>query len=237
MKSAIAALALLATAATAATAQTVGITEEPVVLPLEYTEDGIVRAQFISPGDVTPEQYRSLLREAEKVRAFRAHSAPAAASGTSAGTTVAAPAAPLVTYTTDVTTSRTHVVTKGDTLYNLGRRFGTTPAAIADANGLDGTAIRLGQTLLIPATVETVTRTEAIVDLSALNTQAPTVTGEVVLASNPAKPYAVAPGDTLYGIATRACVGVESLRSLNGLGGSAIRPGQKLSLPQNHCLK
>ena len=231
-------IALLTATAGVASAQTVEIYEEPVVLPLEYTEDGIVRAQFISPNDVTPEQYRSLLREAEKVRAFRSYSTGVSTSaGTAAGTTIASPATPTVSYSTDVVTSRSHTVVKGDTLYNLGKRFGVSPAAITEANGIDGTGIKLGQTLSIPTSVETVTRTEPVADLSALNTQDPTITGEVVFANSAAKPYAVAPGDTLYGIAKRACVGVDALRSLNGLGGNGIQPGQKLDLPGGHCLK
>ena len=237
MKTAIA-VALFAATSGFAAAQTVEIYEEPVVLPLEYTEDGIVRAQFISPSDVTPEQYQSLLREAEKVRAFRSYSTGVSTSATpAAGTTIAAPSTPTVSYTTDVVASRSDTVVKGDTLYNLGKRFGVSPAAITEANGLAGTGIQLGQTLLIPTSIETVTRTEPIADLSALNTQDPTVTGEVVFANSAAKPYAVAPGDTLYGIAKRACVGVDALRSLNGLSDNGIQPGQKLELPGGHCLK
>ncbi|MBK1833774.1 LysM peptidoglycan-binding domain-containing protein [Roseibacillus ishigakijimensis] len=45
---------------------------------------------------------------------------------------------------------RRHTVVKDDTLYSLSRRYGTTVAAIQKANGLGGTTIRLGQSLLIP---------------------------------------------------------------------------------------
>jgi LysM repeat protein len=45
---------------------------------------------------------------------------------------------------------RRHTVVKGDTLYNLSRRYGTSISAIQKANGISGTTIRLGQTLLIP---------------------------------------------------------------------------------------
>ena len=43
-----------------------------------------------------------------------------------------------------------HTVVKGDTLYSLGRRYGTSVGAIQRANGLDGTLIRIGQSLRIP---------------------------------------------------------------------------------------
>jgi|GEM_PF-3085611 len=43
-----------------------------------------------------------------------------------------------------------YTVSKGDTLYSLGRRFGVTPEAIQSANDLAGAGIRIGQTLRIP---------------------------------------------------------------------------------------
>jgi LysM repeat protein len=43
-----------------------------------------------------------------------------------------------------------HLVKKGDTLYSLGRRYGTSVSSIQRANGISGTNIRLGQTLKIP---------------------------------------------------------------------------------------
>ena len=43
-----------------------------------------------------------------------------------------------------------HTVVKGDTLYSLSRRYGTSVGAIQRANGLSGTTIRLGRTLKIP---------------------------------------------------------------------------------------
>ncbi|MDA0767798.1 MAG: LysM peptidoglycan-binding domain-containing protein [Verrucomicrobia bacterium] len=42
------------------------------------------------------------------------------------------------------------MVVAGDTLYSLGRRYGTSVAAIQKANGLRGTNIVIGKTLVIP---------------------------------------------------------------------------------------
>ena len=47
-------------------------------------------------------------------------------------------------------TSRSHTVQRGDTLFNLSRRYGTTVSAIQSANGLSGDLIRIGETLMIP---------------------------------------------------------------------------------------
>ncbi|HET9423770.1 MAG TPA: DUF5715 family protein [Gemmatimonadaceae bacterium] len=49
-------------------------------------------------------------------------------------------------------------------------------------------------------------------------------------ASTKARIYAVRKGDTLSGIAKRFGLSVARLKSLNGLKGSAIRPGQKLRI-------
>ncbi|MCB1243324.1 MAG: LysM peptidoglycan-binding domain-containing protein [Akkermansiaceae bacterium] len=46
--------------------------------------------------------------------------------------------------------SRSHTVAKGDTLYSLSRRYGTSVSAIQGANGLTSSNIRIGQTLSIP---------------------------------------------------------------------------------------
>ena len=43
-----------------------------------------------------------------------------------------------------------HTVVRGDPLYSLGRRYGTSVGAIQRANGLNGTLIRIGQSLRIP---------------------------------------------------------------------------------------
>ena len=43
-----------------------------------------------------------------------------------------------------------HTVVKGNTLYSLGRRYGTSVGAIQRANGIRGTTIRIGQKLRIP---------------------------------------------------------------------------------------
>jgi LysM repeat protein len=44
----------------------------------------------------------------------------------------------------------THVVQKGDTLYNLSRRYGTTVSAIRQSNSISGDLIRIGERLRIP---------------------------------------------------------------------------------------
>jgi LysM repeat protein len=45
---------------------------------------------------------------------------------------------------------RTYLVQRGDTLFRIGLRYGVSVAALQTANGLRGTLIYAGQTLVIP---------------------------------------------------------------------------------------
>ena len=234
---------------TLAAAQTITIYEpvpDPVMKPIERTEAGVVKAQYIKPGDLSPEEYQRLLDEADRVRAFQASQGQAASSyitiDRTAGTAVATPqaefpdvaptATPAGTTVTSaaptITANTRHTVVKGDTLYNIAKRNNVSVDEIRNLNALTDTGIKLGQTLLIPTNVRTV-----VEPTSALNTQS-----QILQASTVAeRPYAVAPGDTLYSISRRACVSVAALQGANALGGTDIQPGQKLALPVGHCLK
>ncbi|WP_147372811.1 LysM peptidoglycan-binding domain-containing protein, partial [Calidithermus terrae] len=44
----------------------------------------------------------------------------------------------------------TYTVQRGDTLYSIAKRFGTTVAALRELNGLSGNALSLGQVLRLP---------------------------------------------------------------------------------------
>lgn len=69
--------------------------------------------------------------------------------------------------------SGTHVVTAGDTLFALARRFGTSVASLVSANGLeDPDRIRIGQTLRLSSTPTTTTapRTHTVVAGDTLGT-------------------------------------------------------------------
>lgn len=101
-----------------------------------------------------------------------------------------------------------HAVRTGETLWQIARENGTTVEALQRANGLDGSTIRPGMELALPAAeggaAEEVARTTE---------------------------HVVASGDTLWGIARRYGTSVEAIRDANELGERPIRPGQKLSVP------
>ena len=64
--------------------------------------------------------------------------------------TAPAPAPSTPSYASNTTSSRNHTVAKGDTLYSLSRRYGTTVNGIKSANGLSTDLITIGQSLAIP---------------------------------------------------------------------------------------
>ena len=61
-----------------------------------------------------------------------------------------------------------YTVQPGDTLYNLAKRFVTTPAALQAANNLSSTALRVGQILEIPERVHTVQKAETLYGVARL---------------------------------------------------------------------
>ena len=101
-----------------------------------------------------------------------------------------AEAAPPVVHSHAAATA-SHDVARGDTLYSLGRKYGVSPFAIADANGLKHNgALKLGQSLKIPAggnaAVALNAKTKPVTNKAAETTVA-AGSGEPV-AGKPAKP-------------------------------------------------
>lgn len=89
------------------------------------------------PGALEPQQGLRLLEQA----------------AASAGSVQQAPAAVAQPQALASSGAICHIVQRGDTLFSLARRFGTTVAAIQAANGLRGSKILVGQRLIIPVCV------------------------------------------------------------------------------------
>jgi LysM repeat protein len=111
-----------------------------------------------------------------------------------------------------VTGGCSYVVRRGDTLFSIARRFGTTISAIAQANGIpDPRYIRAGQKLIIPGAYPACAPPSAI-------------PGSTV--------YIVRPGDTLYSIARRYRTTVAAIARANGIANPHyIWGGQRLVIP------
>ena len=101
--------------------------------------------------------------------------------------------------------SQMHTVRQGDTLYKISQQYGVSVNSLRQANGLTADVIYPGQTLVIPSPG----------------------------GSQGGATYTVRPGDTLYLIAQRNGVSVNSIKSANGLSGDTIYVGQKLVIPSN----
>lgn len=103
----------------------------------------------------------------------------------------------------EITTPKTYIIEKGDTLYSIAKNNNTTVEQIKELNNLNTNNLVIGQTIQIP-TKETV------------ETPTTTIT------------YIVKPGDTLYSIARENNTTVNNLKELNNLTTNILSIGQTL---------
>lgn len=108
-----------------------------------------------------------------------------------------------VPYTKDSTTQENYyTVRRGDTLYSIANKFGTTVDTIKRLNKLTSNTLTIGQTLLISE--------ETLPEVST---------------------YIVEKGDTLYGIANKFGTTVDIIKRLNKLTVNTLLPGQQILVP------
>jgi len=112
----------------------------------------------------------------------------------------------------------TYVVKAGDSVEKIARKVGTTPAKLAQSNGIKTSAmIHPGQRLKIPGTV---------------STPRPAVTAAATPAAPPAgKTHTIRQGETFFSISKKYRVSTTALIAANPhLKASALRPGQIVNL-------
>ncbi|HHX95692.1 MAG TPA: LysM peptidoglycan-binding domain-containing protein [Clostridia bacterium] len=97
-----------------------------------------------------------------------------------------------------------YTVQPGDTLFIIAQKYGINYSQLQQANNLSTSQIYPGQRLVIP-----------------------TASGGGTSYTN----YRVQNGDTLYLISQRYGVSVAQIRSLNGMSGTTLYPGQNLKIP------
>lgn len=138
------------------------------------------------------------------------------------------------------TAATTHNVGKGDTLYSIAKRYNMSVEQLRALNNMSPNGrIQAGQTLTTAAGQNSSAPSRARAVQPAPNAVAPSRlaqknTGKPASAQ-PAKSKAavvVKPGDTLFSIAKRHNVSVETLRKTNKIpSNNAIKQGQKLLIP------
>ena len=120
-------------------------------------------------------------------------------------------------FTERILYSRYHA-RKRDTLKGLARRFGTSPAALAELNGLNAKSRIIGKSLLIPV--------KQTVDFSH---EGRTPRSEATTKGSFAKYYTVKHGDTLSALAKRFNVSTKLLTAWNKLKAKvALKPGRRI---------
>jgi LysM repeat protein len=107
-----------------------------------------------------------------------------------------------------------HTVVKGETLYGLARKYGVTIGEIINNNPGTRDTIRIGQSLNIP-------------DKDAIPDSPP----KPKVVKPDYQEHIVAPGETLYQLARRYALGIDSLKKANPGLTEEIRPGQVIRIP------
>ncbi len=125
---------------------------------------------------------------------------------------------------TNTTSSRTsggnYLIQSGDTLYSIARRSGMSLNALLTLNGLSQSSV------IYPGQSLTISQSDSRVATKSSSTGNPLASGVSTSGT-----YTVKAGDTLYGIARRSGMSLNSLLTLNGLSqSSVIYPGQTLKL-------
>lgn len=139
--------------------------------------------------------------------------------------TTAAATAPVATPSESTTAPATsaaaseYTVAQGDNFWTIGKKFGVSSKAIAEANStVDPAKLKIGTKLHIPAPVA--------------KPASPTAT-LVADAANGEQMYTVKSGDNLLNIAHQHHTTVKALRSANSLTTDRITVGQKLKIPKS----
>lgn len=242
--------------------------------PIEYNNNGVVKAQHFNADNLTDAEYQQIKDEAERVRAYRNANGmnfeneyvyPEAVSSAPLTTTYAdtsqsyqielfapetsTPSYSTSSYATTTSASKTHTVSKGDTLYNISKRYDTSVQSIQAENGFTGTELSIGQRIRVPGVIVESINSASQPTFANSSTQGSYITRRVVeptpfiatsrvdsvVASEAI--YAVLPKDTLYSISRRSCVGVSDIISRNALANpNDLQPGQRITLPVGHCL-
>ncbi|MDI6851102.1 MAG: LysM peptidoglycan-binding domain-containing protein [bacterium] len=131
--------------------------------------------------------------------------------------------------------AETHVVRKGETLYQIARKYGVTVSAIRQANNnINPRRLRPGMILVIPygptASAKTYTYPKKTKNYTSKSNSNPTSSSKE---QSGIIKHKVKPGDTLYSISKRYGISIQKLKKWNNLNSNYIRSGQTLIIYAN----
>ena len=153
--------------------------------------------------------------------------------------------------------TNTYVVQKGDTLYSIANKLGTTVSELKKENNLTSNTLQIGEVLRIPTkeiyeeeeNVYVVKKGDSLYSIAMANN---TTVDELKKANNltsnilstgqllkipsallPESTYIVKKGDSLYSIANKYNTTVEELKRINNLTSNTLSIGQVLKLPSD----
>lgn len=154
-------------------------------------------------------------------------------------------------------TTNTYVVQKGDSLYSIANKLGTTVSELKKENNLTTNTLQIGEVLRIPTkeiyegeeNVYIVQKGDTLYSIAAANN---TTVDELKKANNltsnilstgqllkipsallPESTYIVKKGDSLYSIANKYNTTVDELKRINNLTSNILSIGQILKLPSD----
>ena len=153
--------------------------------------------------------------------------------------------------------TNTYVVQKGDTLYSIANKLGTTVSELKKENNLTSNTLQIGEVLRIPTkeiyegeeNVYIVQKGDTLYSIAMANN---TTVDELKKANNltsnilstgqllkipsallPEPTYIIKKGDSLYSIANKYNTTVEELKRINNLTSNILSIGQVLKLPSD----
>ena len=153
--------------------------------------------------------------------------------------------------------TNTYVVQKGDTLYSIANKLGTTVSELKKENNLTSNTLQIGEVLRIPTkeiyeeeeNVYIVQKGDTLYSIAMANN---TTVDELKKANNltsnilstgqllkipsallPESTYIVKKGDSLYSIANKYNTTVDELKRINNLTSNTLSIGQVLKLPSD----